>query len=101
MTLRATAEAVGRKLTAAHFQLLEVCSEFAKSSDGLLCGKWIKDACDRQGIFFHQGWLARLANVGLLTRDDSSRGGHRRYYRLTNPEIAQAVMDLAGSGSPT
>ena len=69
----------------------------AKAEDATLCGEWIMHACEQQGVPFHQGLLTKLANVGLLTKDDPSRRGHRRYYRLKDVELVKDVLGLAGA----
>jgi len=37
------------------------------------------------GGSFHQARLVELERLGFLAKDDTSRGGDRRYYRLTDP----------------
>ncbi len=37
------------------------------------------------GGTFHQSRLQQLARLGLLTKDDTSRGGNRRYYKINDP----------------
>jgi hypothetical protein len=52
----------------------------------------------RFGGTFHQSMLATLAKLGLLVPDDTSRGGNRRYYRLSDPQAIRelvAAFDLA------
>ncbi len=97
MTCRELAESIAAKLTPAHLRLLEVCHGYPKAEDGTFCGEWIMHACEQQGVPFHQGWLTKLANVGLLAKDDSSRRGHRRYYRLKDAELVRDVLGLAGA----
>jgi hypothetical protein len=36
--------------------------------------------------------LVTLAKIGFLVHDDTSRGGNRRYYRLSNPEAIHALV---------
>ena len=98
MTRRELAEAIAVKLTPAHLRLLEVCYEYPKGESGTFCGEWIMSACQKQGVPFHQGWLTKLANIGLLMKDDSSRRGHRRYYRLRDAELVKEVLGLVGAG---
>ncbi len=43
------------------------------------------------GGTFDQSMLATLAKQGFLVPDVTSRGGNRRYYRLSDP---QAIRDL-------
>ena len=51
-----------------HLRLLRVCHDFPKDGNGTFCGEWIRNQCEQQGIPFHQGWLRKLANLGLLGR---------------------------------
>jgi hypothetical protein len=46
---------------------------------------------------FHPAKLYRLTKLGFLTQDDTSRGGHRRYYRITNPALVEALVKKWGS----
>jgi hypothetical protein len=50
------------------------------------------------GLAIHQRWLTKLANEGLLAKDDLTRGGSRRYYRIANVDLARRVLLLAGIG---
>jgi hypothetical protein len=68
--------------------------EYPKDGYDTFCGEWIKNQCDQQGIAFHQGWLRKLANLGLLERLDSSRGGSRRYYRIKDTSLVREVLAL-------
>jgi hypothetical protein len=52
------------------------------------CYSWLDDRFKDQGIT--PGHLKELAKRGLLVRVDGSRGGHRAYYRLTQPPAAVA-----------
>lgn len=52
-----------------------------------VCYSWVARCYkNRFGGTFHQSRLQHLARLGLLTKDDTSRGGDRRYYRISNPE---------------
>jgi hypothetical protein len=54
--------------------------------DRLICYKWVKRVYQAQfGETFSPQKLGTLARLGVLTADDTSRGGNRRYYKLTNP----------------
>jgi hypothetical protein len=51
-----------------------------------VCYSWVVRCYqDRFGGTFHQSRLQHLARLGLLTKDDTSRGGNRRYYRINDP----------------
>ena len=53
----------------------------------VVCYPWVaRRYKDRFGGTFHQSRLQHLAQLGLLTKDDTSRGGNRRYYRISKPE---------------
>lgn len=82
------------QLEEVHLRLLRVCQDFPKDGHGTFCGEWIRNQCEQQGTAFHQGWLRRLANLGLLERLDSSRGGSRRYYRIKDAALVQEVLAL-------
>ena len=77
-----------------HLRLLRVCLDYPKDGHGTFCGEWIRHRCGQQGIPFHQGWLRKLANLGLLERHDLSRGGSRRYYRIKDATLVQEVLAL-------
>lgn len=96
MNLQLSAQRILVEMTPAHLRLLEVCLNYPKGESGSFCGEWIMHACQDQGIPFHQAWLTKLANVGLLVKEDTSRGGHRRYYHLGDGELAKEVLSLAG-----
>ena len=61
-----------------------------------VCFSWVEPKyMERFGKTFHQSVLGKLADLGYLERDDDSRGGHRRYYRLKDPQLArQHTTDL-------
>lgn len=52
-----------------------------------ICYKWVARRYTTMfGGSFHQSRLAELERLGFLAKDgDTSRGGNRRYYRLTHP----------------
>ncbi len=51
-----------------------------------VCYSWVARCyTNRFGGRFHQSRLQHLARLGLLTKDDTSRGGNRRYYRISDP----------------
>jgi len=52
----------------------------------VVCYSWVARCYkNRFGGTFHQSSLQHLARLGLLTKHDTSRGGNRRYYRITEP----------------
>jgi hypothetical protein len=51
-----------------------------------VCYSWVAPCYkNRFGGTFHQTKLQHLARLGVLTKDDTSRGGNRRYYRINDP----------------
>ena len=94
MNLQPSVQRILEDLTPAHLRLLEVCFNYPKGESSSFCGEWIMHACQDQGIPFHQAWLRKLANVGLLVREDTSRGGRRRYYHLGDAELVKEVLGL-------
>jgi hypothetical protein len=83
-----------------HRQALCSCVEFWKTSDTPIeqrafCFEWIERLhFERFGERLHQAHLRALEQRGWLTKLDSSRGGSRRYYRLTNPDLAERMMPM-------
>lgn len=65
-------------------------------SERAVCYSWILDRYTaRFGGTFHQSALGKLAKLGYLAKDNSSRGSDRRYYRLPNPAaVAALTVDL-------
>lgn len=56
-------------------------------NERVVCYKWVRGPYeDRFGTRFHQSKLQRLAKLGFLEKDDTARGGSRRYYRIVEPE---------------
>lgn len=53
----------------------------------IICYNWILGPYkDRFGTTFHQSGLRRLTKLGFLKQDQTSRGGHRRYYKIADPD---------------
>jgi len=51
-----------------------------------VCYAWVvKVYANKFGGTFHPSRLQYLARLGLLSKDDTSRGGDRRYYRINAP----------------
>ena len=60
-----------------------------------ICYSWVIDRYrSKFGGTFHQSALGELAKLGYLTKDDSTRAGSRRYYRLTNPAAVAALTSV-------
>jgi len=52
-----------------------------------ICHSWVVDPYEKLfGGTFHQATLRTLAKLGYLVEDFTSRGGHRRYYTIPDPE---------------
>jgi len=80
-------------------QVLWACFEYWKNEVGaspqeqLICYSWVRDLyLERFGADFHQSKLGALEALGLLAKQESSRGGHRAYYRLVNPSQAHELL---------
>jgi len=68
-------------------------NEFLSPADRVVCYKWVaRRHRDRFGTNFHQSALDRLAKLGFLGKDDTSRGGNRRYYKLTRPADIERLL---------
>jgi len=92
------AECLSKRLSDNHVKLLRACLDLPfKDERGTFAGKWLKDHCERQGIRFHQGWLTTLSNEGLLAKDDLTRGGTRRYYRIADEILAREILEAIGT----
>jgi hypothetical protein len=58
----------------------------------IICYNWVLGPYEnRFGTKFHQSGLRRLTKLGFLKQDHASRGGHRRYYKIVDPN---RVADL-------
>ncbi len=58
-----------------------------------ICYSWIiRPYKERFGSDFHQSKLAELAKLGFLDREETSRGGRRRYYRIVKPNHIQSLL---------
>jgi len=83
-------------------KILQACYECwtrssASPEQRSICHSWIVGPYqDRFGGTFHQGKLRTLAKLGLLRDDETSRGGHRRYYTIPDPAtVSQLVSKVA------
>ncbi len=62
----------------------------------VICFSWVARRFKaRYGRTFHQSRLGQLERLGVLAKDgDTSRGGHRRYYRIIDPAgLAELLND--------
>jgi len=61
--------------------------------DRIICYKWVLGTYEnRFGTEFHQSGLRRLTKLGFLKQDDTSRGGHRRYYKIVDPDRVAGLL---------
>jgi hypothetical protein len=96
--------ATANKLTPELLRVLWAChaywlTETLPEEQRAVCFSWVEGIFrQRFGVTFHQTMLATLAKHGLLIHDNTSQGGNRRYYRLSNPQSIHelvAELDLA------
>jgi hypothetical protein len=66
-------------------KLRQVCHECTKDENGTFAGSWVQTRCLELGVPFSQAGLGKLVRESHLVKEDSSRGGKRRYYRLAEP----------------
>ena len=66
--------------------VLSECHAFLKSVDSTtqrVCFEWISRSFrHRHGRDIHPERLAQLARLGFLEKENATRGGARRYYRV-------------------
>ncbi len=88
-------QSIAATLKPVELEILRVCEECRKDENGTFCATWITEECARRGINLRPSSLVRLANLGFLERDDSTRGGDRRYYRIKDGELVRSVLGTA------
>jgi hypothetical protein len=83
---------IDETLTDAELQrVLWACLDYWSSEEipldeRVICYSWVvRRYKTRFGLTFHPSRLQRLTRSGLLMKDDTSRGGNRRYYRINAP----------------
>ncbi|HXG08677.1 MAG TPA: hypothetical protein VNK04_02715 [Gemmataceae bacterium] len=78
-------------------RVLLACYEYWKTEplppeQRVICFKWVsgkyREMFNRE---FHPAKLSQLAKLGFLKKDDTSRGGHRRYYKIVDPALVEAL----------
>ena len=53
----------------------------------IICYNWVLGIYEEKfGTKFHQSRLRRLEKPRFLKKDNTSRGGHRRYYKIADPK---------------
>jgi hypothetical protein len=64
--------------------VLRVFEQLAgNDTSAIFTGSYVLEKCQEQGILAHRISVEQLVDRGYLAKDMSTRGGHRRYYRLT------------------
>ncbi len=59
----------------------------------VVCYSWVRKVHQaRFGVGFHQSKLRKLAALGFLARDETTRRGSRRYYRIVGPDRVAALL---------
>lgn len=67
--------------------------ESLPSDKRVICYSWIVGLYnERFGTKFHQSKLRNLTKLGFLKGDDTSRGLHRRYYKIINPNQVYELL---------
>ena len=67
--------------------------EWLSPEKRIVCYTWVVRVYEeRFGVQFHQSSLRRLAKLGLLKQGDTSRSGHRRYYRIVAPDQVDDLL---------
>ena len=68
-------------------ELQKVAQACLDYGNPVVCFSWVaRRYRTRFGCTFHQSRLAELERLGVLRKDgDTSRGGHRRYWRILDP----------------
>jgi len=57
-----------------------------------VCFSWVSGTHRRMfGEEFHPAKLYQLTKLGFLKQDDTSRGGHRRYYKIVDPSLVELL----------
>jgi hypothetical protein len=82
-------------------QVLWACYDYWKAGSAPpdergLCYTWVvRRYADRFGARFHPSRLGRLVQLGFLEKEEASRGGSRRYYRMVDaPRVADVLREL-------
>jgi hypothetical protein len=57
-----------------------------------VCYSWVSGTHRQMfGSEFHPAKLYQLTKLGFLKQDDTSRGGHRRYYKIADPGLVESL----------
>ena len=67
--------------------------ESLRPDERSICYKWVLGTYEnRFRTKFHQSRLRRLAELRFLKQDDTSRAGHRRYYKIIDPNRVSELL---------
>jgi len=62
-------------------------------TERLVCYSWIlRKYKQRFKTEFHHSRLSQLEKLGFLEKSETSRAGHRRYYKIVNPERVTPLL---------
>ena len=80
-------------------QVLWACFDYWQTEESLplqdrvICFNWVIDLYKKKfGTGFHQSRLQGLVKLGFLKPADVSRGGHRRYYTIIDPNRVNELL---------
>jgi len=86
-------------------RIIWACYEYWKNEilppdNRSICFSWVlRLYTKRFGGKFHQSKLRELVRLGVLEKDDTSRAGKRRYYRIINPTRIESILKAGTSGA--
>ena len=67
--------------------------ESLPNNERVICYNWIVGLySEKFGVKFHPSSLRHLTKLGFLKEDDTSRGGHRHYYKIVNPNRVDELL---------
>jgi hypothetical protein len=67
--------------------------ESLPANERVICYNWIVGLySEKFGAKFHPSRLRHLIKLGFLKENDTSRGGHRRYYEIINPDQVHELL---------
>ncbi len=71
--------------------------ESLPANERVICFGWIIELYnERFGAKFHWSRLRHLTKLGFLDEDDISKGGHRRYYKIIDPNRVAELLSKWG-----
>ena len=67
------------------------------TTERVICFSWVVKLHEKKfGTRFHQSKLQQLEKLGYLNRDDTARGGNRRYYTIVDPGEVDEFLKQKG-----